>query len=133
MTMVTRREGRARGRVEFGADGNAHRVAEGEVEADVMIPAICAAVVSCPMIETAMRAYVTEASCVARPTGDCECTAITRTSIDHRDAYRIEGNEIVSVSSGKRWEYCVEGDALRYRDTSPSEPREPGVIELGRQ
>jgi hypothetical protein len=131
--MVTRREGRGRGRVVFGADGFAHRVAQAEVEVDVFIPAICAAVVSCPMIEAAMRPYVSEASCTANAMGACECTATNRTAIDDRDAYRVEGNEIVSVSSGKRWAYCIDGDRLSYRDTSAAEPREPGIVELTRR
>jgi hypothetical protein len=32
----------------------------------------------------------------------------------------------------RRWDYCIQGDALRYRDVSAREPREPGVITLRR-
>lgn len=56
-----------------------------------------------------------------------------RAEIDDRDAYTIEGNEIVSSTAGKRWEYCIEGDTLRYRDTGDVEPREPGIVELTRR
>lgn len=128
--MVTRREGRGRGRVVFGADGIAHRVAVSEVEADVFFPALCAAVFSCEMLEAAMASLVTEASCGTTPTGDCECTAVQRTTIDDTDAYRVEGDEIVGTT--KRWEFCIAGDTLTYRDSSPSGTREPGVVELSR-
>lgn len=130
---VTRRSGRGRGRVVFGADGFGHRVAEAVVEVEVFFPALCAAVFSCEMLEAAMARAVTEASCAPDGDGNCDCLARELVRIDQRDAYRTESNEIVSISSGKRWEYCVEGDRLDYRDTSPSGPREPGSVELIRR
>ncbi len=131
--MVSRREGRGRGRVVFGADGVAHRVAEAIVEVELFVPAICAAFVSCPMIESMIRPGVTEASCPMDAMGNCNCTARQRTLIDDTDFYTVEGNEIVSTTSGKRWEYCIAGDELRYRDTSPTGTREPGIVELTRR
>ncbi len=131
--MVTRREGRGRGRVVFGADGRAHRVASSEVEVDVFIPALCASVVSCATIESAMTAYATEASCTPTAAGACDCTARLLTTIDDRDGYTVEGDEIVSATLGRRWEYCIEGDSLCYRDVSATEPREPGTVELARR
>jgi len=131
--MVTRREGRGRGRVVFRSDGFAHRVADAEVEADLFVPEICARFYSCAMIEAAMASFVTSASCTTEMTGDCNCTARQVTHIDDADAYTIEGNEIVSSTSGKRWQYCIEGDVLRYQDTSPSGPMEPGIPELTRR
>ncbi|MGE3635747.1 MAG: hypothetical protein AB7P00_37930, partial [Sandaracinaceae bacterium] len=130
---VTRREGRGRGRVLFEAGGLAHRVAQSEVEVDTLIPALCAAFVSCASIEATMRMAATEARCTTSAAGDCQCTATIRTSIDDTDAYTTAGDEIVSVSSGKRWEYCVTGDQLVYRDSSPAGPREPGTVDLTRR
>ena len=131
--MVTRRVGRGRGRVVFRADGTAHRVAESVVEADTFFPAVCTAFYSCDMLQSAMRMLVTEATCTEDSAGDCNCTSRLITSIDDTDTYTIEGNEIVGGFSGKRWEYCIAGDRLDYRDSSPSGPLEPGDIELLRR
>ncbi|MBX3271473.1 MAG: hypothetical protein KF729_14495 [Sandaracinaceae bacterium] len=131
--MVSRREGRGRGRVVFGADGAARRVAEAIVEVEIFVPALCAAFVSCAMIESMIRPAVTEASCPVDAMGNCNCMARQRTLIDDTDLYTTEGDEIVSTTSGKRWEYCVEADGLRYQDTSPTGTREPGIVELTRR
>ncbi|MFK7985016.1 MAG: hypothetical protein AB8I08_03220 [Sandaracinaceae bacterium] len=130
--MVTRREGRGRGRVRFESSGAAHRVAESVVETDLFFPAVCAAFFSCSMLEDAMRGLVDEASCTADSTGNCECTASLSTVIDDMDTYSTMSNEIVGGFSGKRWEYCVDGEQLRYRDSSATEPREPGTVTLRR-
>lgn len=130
--MVTRREGRGRGRVRFESSGAAHRVAESVVETDLFFPAVCAAFFSCTMLEDAMRGVVDEASCVADSGSNCECTASLSTTIDDMDTYSTMADEIVGGFSGKRWEYCVDGEQLRYRDSSPTEPREPGTVTLRR-
>jgi hypothetical protein len=129
--MVTSRTGRARGRVIFGSDGIARRVADSEVEIAIFIPALCAMFVSCETIESMLAMSVTEASCTTEATGDCNCTGRQITHIDNTDAYTIEGNEIVGTT--RRWEYCIAGDSLSYRDSTPGMGmREPGVIELAR-
>ena len=129
---VTRREGQARGRVVFD-DTYAHRVAQARVEVDIFFPAICARYYSCDMLEAAMAASASEAACDTEATGDCRCTTRYITEIDDRDLYTTESNEIVSTTSGKRWAYCIAGDALRYEDTSPAGPREPGIVTLTRR
>ncbi|MEI8257208.1 MAG: hypothetical protein WCJ30_16160 [Deltaproteobacteria bacterium] len=131
--VVTRRVGRGRGRVVFGADGIGHRVADAEAEVDFYVPAICASYYSCAMIQSASAALVTEATCTTGPTGDCSCVARQINHFDQADFYTTASNEIVSRSSGKHWEYCVGGDTLTYRDTSPSGAREPGTIVLRRR
>ena len=131
--MATRYAGRVRGRVEFGGDGVARRVAQSETEIDVFWPAFCAGFFDCGMLEEALAMGFDEVSCPAEMDGSCTCTGLVATTIDDTDFYALEGNEIVSTSSGKRWAYCVDDDGLSYEDTSPSEPREPGVIALGRR
>jgi hypothetical protein len=130
---VRSRVGRGRGRVVFPASGLAHRVAESELEYELYYPASCALVFSCEMLESAIAPYVDTVSCPVEASGDCTCTASLRTVIDQMDAYTTEMNQIVGVSSGKRWDYCVEGDTLTYKDTDTSMSGEPGIIELGRQ
>lgn len=129
---VTRREGRGRGRVVFG-DAFAHRVADAVVEVGVMLPAICAAFVSCDTIESLIAPRVTEASCETDAAGNCVCLARSVTHIDDMDLYSVEDTHIVSTTSGKRWEFCIDGDGLRYHDVSPSGTLEPGIVELGRR
>lgn len=129
---VTGRTGRARGRVVFGADGFAIRAAESEVEYEIFYPALCAAVFSCAMVEAAIAPFVDTVSCPVDGTGDCTCTAALRTTIMDRDAYRTELGQIISVTSGKRWDYCVAGETLTYRDTDTSAAGEPGIVELTR-
>ncbi|NOY93064.1 MAG: hypothetical protein GXP55_17915 [Deltaproteobacteria bacterium] len=130
---VTRRTGRGRGCVAFGADGVARRVAESEVEIDVFVPAVCASFVSCSTIESQIRARGLDANCPADAAGNCECVVRSATRIDDTDTYSTTATEIVGGTSGKRWEYCVTGSQLNYRDTSPSGSREPGVVELTRR
>ncbi len=130
--MATRYEGQGRGRVVFD-ETVAHRVAQSRVEIDVFFPAICATYYSCDMLETALAAAAGDATCTTETSGACRCTARHRTEIDDTDFYTVEGDEIVSTTSGKRWAFCIEGDALRYEDTSPTGPREPGTVHLARR
>lgn len=133
--MITRREGRARGRVTFGASPMvARRVAQSEATVESFVPAACAqAVGGCMGLQSLLQRGAPTATCAAGAMGGCDCRATAAFTIDDGDAYRTEVNEIVSATSGKRWEYCVEGESLRYRDTSPSGMREPGSISLRRR
>lgn len=129
---VTRRSGRARGRVTFG-DRVALRRAEWSAEVQVLIPAVCAAFVGgCPGIQAAVRNVAPDTTCAATTLGDCECTARQAGGLNDADGYTTEGGQIVSATLMRRWDYCIDGDALRYRDVSAREPREPGVITLRR-
>ena len=131
---VTRREGQARGRVTF--DGAfARRVAQSEVLVEITVPAICAAIVSCATIESTLRSSgAPDSACVTETDGSCRCAARQIAAIDDADGYTIEGNQIVSATLGRRWDYCIDGTSLRYTDVTPgASTREPGVIELGRR
>ncbi|MDQ3030897.1 MAG: hypothetical protein M3Y87_00635 [Myxococcota bacterium] len=135
---VTTRTARARGRVEFDAT-IARRVAQSEVELEVFLPAFCASFIGgCGAIETQLRMQAPDSACITEPSGDCLCATRQLNTIDDTDAYTIDGNEIVS-STGQRWAYCVDGDALRYEDVTPTPDggpapmREPGIIDLGRR
>jgi hypothetical protein len=129
---VTRRGGRARGRVTFG-ERLALRRAEWSAEVQVLIPAVCASFVGgCPGIQAAVRGVAPDTTCAATAAGDCDCTARQAGGLNDGDGYTTEGAQIVSATLMRRWDYCIEGDALRYRDVSAREPREPGVITLRR-
>jgi len=54
-------------------------------------------------------------------------------AIDDADRYAISSSQIVCVTSGKRWNYSISGDQLRYADVSPSGPREADIIHLTRR
>jgi len=124
--------GRARGRVVF--DGTlARRIAQTEVVATIFLPAVCAGFVGgCSSIEERIRMQSPDAACADDGAGNCDCAVRQSSVIDDGDLYTIEGNEIVSSTAGRRWEYCVEGTSMRYRDVTPMGEREPGIIELGR-
>lgn len=129
---VTRRGGRARGRVTFG-DRIAVRRAEWSAEVQLLIPAVCAAFVGgCPGIQSLIRNVAPNATCAVTSRGDCDCNARQSGSLGDGDAYSTEGGQIVSGVLMRRWDYCIEGELLRYRDVSAQEPREPGVITLRR-
>jgi hypothetical protein len=130
---ITRAAGQARGRVSF--DGAiAHRVAQSIVDVQIVVPAICASFVGgCSGLEAQLRMQAPDSACTMAASGACTCEARQTTSIDDTDAYTTTATEIVGTVSGKRWAYCVAGDALTYRDTSASGPREPGVIRLTRR
>jgi hypothetical protein len=123
--------GRARGRVTFDTSV-ATRVAQYEVTADVFIPGLCAAFVGgCSMIEAQLRMATPDARCVTRASGDCDCAIRTLQSIDDTDVYTLEGNQIVSSTSGRRWSYCITDGSMRYQQTGGDD--EPGIVELGRR
>lgn len=125
--------GQARGRVTF-AGGFATRTAQSEVNAEVFIPALCAGFAGgCPAIQAQIEMAVPGAVCAATAAGDCNCAARTVTVIDGADAYTSMGNQIVATTGGKRWDYCITGMEMRYRDVSTSGSIEPGIIELGRR
>lgn len=123
--------GRARGRVAF--DGTiARRTAQSEVSAEVFIPSLCAGFAGgCPAIQTLIAMSLPDPVCVATAAGDCRCAARQTNVIDDGDAYTTMSNQIVSTTSGKRWDYCVTAGQLRYRDVSTTGSVEPGIIELG--
>lgn len=125
--------GRARGRVVF--DGSvAVRRAQAEVEASIFIPSLCAVFAGgCGAIEDGLRMASEMSRCVTTASSDCLCALRVVNVIDDGDAYTIEGNQIVSAALSKRWNYCVDGDELRYEDVSESGEREPGIIELTRR
>lgn len=130
---VTRSSGRARGRVIFGPV-IARRASQWEVETELFIPQLCATVVGgCAVIEGYVRPLFPDSRCVTEGSGDCRCAARQSGTIDDGDAYTTTSTQIVSTSSGKRWDYCVEGDRIRYNDASPGGVREPGPIELTRR
>lgn len=135
---VTTRTARARGRVVFEATV-ARRIAQSEVEIEMFVPSFCAAVVGgCGAIEAQLMMRAPDSACITEASGDCTCAVRQLTTIDETDAYTIEGNEIVS-STGRRWAYCVDGDALSYQDVTPAPDggaapaREPGIIDLVRR
>lgn len=130
--MVTRRGGRARGRVTFG-ERIARRRAEWSAEVETLIPAVCASFVGgCPGIQASVRLINPDTTCEARPSGDCRCLARTAGVIDDGDGYSTDRGQIISSTLRRRWDYCVSDGALRYRDVSAIGPREPGVITLRR-
>lgn len=130
---ISRTGGRARGRVTF--DGaRARRAAEWTAEVEVAIPAYCAALLGgCDGIQTAVRGAVPDTTCAADATGACRCLARQNGGIDDGDGYSTSGTQIVSATLLRRWDYCVSGAQLRYRDASATGPREPGTITLARR
>ena len=130
---VDRATGRARGRVVY-AGGFARRVSQWEVEMSLFIPQLCAAFVGgCPAIESFARAVYPDTTCTTEAGGNCRCLVRQAGAIDDGDRYTVSGTQFISATSGKRWNYCVAGNQLRYEDASPSGPREVGIIELTRR
>lgn len=133
--MITRREGRGRGRVIFGTSPMiARRIAQSEAVVEMFVPALCATPLGgCPGLQTLLQRVNAAATCSPTPASDCNCSAGANFTINDTDTYSTMNNEITSASSSKRWAYCIAENTLRYRDTSPSEPREPGTISLTRR
>lgn len=129
---VDRASGRARGRVTYAA-GFARRASQWEVQAELLIPQLCVAVIGgCATFQTLVQAVYPGASCVIETSG-CRCTVRQSGVIDDGDRYTVSGNQLVSSASGKRWNYCIAGNQLRYQDVSASGPREVGIIQLTRR
>ncbi|MBI2395825.1 MAG: hypothetical protein HYV09_40045 [Deltaproteobacteria bacterium] len=125
--------GRARGRVVFTAS-TARRIGQSEVLVDLFLPSYCAAAVGgCGKVEAQIKATNPDAACVTAAAGDCTCQVRRVTSIDEYGGYAISSSEIVATTGTKRWAYCVAGTALKYEDVSPSGPKEPGIVTLGRR
>ena len=125
--------GRARGRVTFGPL-IADRAAQWEVEVELFIPSLCASVVGgCDGVQSAIRGAIPDSACVTEGGGNCRCAARQGGALRDGDGYASVGNQIVSASLMRRWDYCVEGARLRYRDVSATGAREPGTVELTRR
>jgi hypothetical protein len=130
---VTRSTGRARGRVTFGPL-IADRAAQWEVEVELFIPSLCASFVGgCDGVQSAIRGAIPDSACVTEGGGNCRCAARQGGALRDGDGYASVGNQIVSASLMRRWDYCVEGARLRYRDVSATGAREPGTVELTRR
>jgi hypothetical protein len=130
---IERATGRARGRVVY-AGGFARRASQWEIEMSVFFPQLCATIVGgCSAIESLVRASYPGTTCTTEGAGNCRCQVRQAGAIDDGDRYTVSGTQFISASSGKRWNYCVAGDRLRYADVSPSGPREVGIIELIRR
>jgi len=125
---VVRREGTATGCVTF-TPTIARRVATGSVEVEAFFPALCTAFFSCDMLQSTFRMTAPDTECTEDDSG-CTCLARLAIEIDDTDFYRSEGNQIVSTTSGRRWDYCIEGDALSYTDATVGTTREPGIYDL---
>lgn len=117
--------GTARGAVEF-ALGFVGRDVTTHVETTIHVPAECA-IAGCDTIETAIGMGAT---CAPAAGGTCDCTIIDDSRFADTDGYTIAGNQIV-LENGTRYDYCVEGGTLRYRELGDS-PSEPGTASLGR-
>lgn len=130
---VSRSVGRARGRVTF-ASGFARRAAQWEVEVELAVPTLCASFVGgCSGLQGIVRGAFPDSVCATESNGDCRCAARQSGAIRDADGYTTVNNQIVSAVLGKRWDYCVDGARLRYRDATPTGAREPGTIELTRR
>lgn len=130
---ITRADGTAQGRVTF--DGvRARRAAQSNVQVDLFLPALCAAAAGgCDVLAGYLRSVNPDSACVATATGDCNCSSRLVTTIDDGDGYTAMNNTITSTTLRKQWAYCIAGTSLRYQDVSPSGPREPGIVTLGRR
>lgn len=124
-------EARGRGRVTFDGD-TAVRAAQSEIIATVFVPTLCASFVGgCPAIEDLIQMQTPDSACVTTTAG-CVCEGRQHFVIDDADGYTIEGDQIVSATLMRRWDYCVMDGMLRYQDVSDEvASREPGIIELG--
>ncbi len=130
---VSRSTGRARGRVTF-ASGFARRAAQWEVEVELAVPMLCASFVGgCGGLQGIIRGALPDSACSTESNGDCRCAARQSCAVRDADGYTTMSNQIVSAVLGKRWDYCVDGARLRYRDATPTGAREPGTIELTRR
>ena len=133
---VTGATGRARGRVAFTAT-TATRWSQWETEAEVSIPALCAAVAGgCGAVQALVRMAIPDSACVTAAGGACQCAVRQTGSLNDVDTYTVAAGQIVSTHSAKRWNYCITPGAathLVYDDASTSGVREPGVIDLLRR
>jgi hypothetical protein len=81
----------ARGRVTFQA-GFAQRIAQSEVSANVVLPALCAtAVGGCANFYATVKASAPESSCSTDTAGNCTCLMRQITQINDNDAYSTSG------------------------------------------
>jgi hypothetical protein len=115
--------GTVRGTVVF-AGGVVTRSATSHVEATVTFPASCGVTPYC----AALGAMI-GGTCA--PSGaDCVCDVVDDGTTSESDPYTVDGNQIV-LSDGTRYDYCVDGGRLTYRELGDS-PSERGVAELSR-
>jgi hypothetical protein len=124
--------GTARGRVTF-AGTTMTRNLDVDWRGAVGVPKSCAdAAAGCGNVESLVRGAVPEAavSCPGDGAGGCACTLTIGRTLADSSTVRVEGNQIVRDADGRRWEYCVSGPSLRYRETTGA--LEPGTFAFTR-
>jgi hypothetical protein len=123
---------RTRGRVTF--DGAiATRSAETEVDAEIFVPRICTIFAGgCDAIEANLRMSTPDTDCSLDAASNCVCMLHQVSSFMERVRYSTTATQIV-FATGRRWNYCIRGDEMTYRDVSTRVTPEGGVIELGRR
>jgi len=130
--VITNRSGIARGRVTFDAV-TARRVAQSIIDVSAFVPTVCANFVGgCAGLQNTIRNEAPSAVCTTTPSG-CDCVIHEEFTINDSDGYTTMFSEIIGTVSQKHWGYCIDQNALRYDDRSPSGSREPGIIDLVRR
>lgn len=120
--------GTARGRVTF-AGTTMTRNLDVDWRGAVGIPGSCSTLVGgCGAVESTVRANVPGAavSCPPDGAGGCACTLTIGRTLADTSTIRLEGNQFVRDADARRWEYCVSGSSLRYRETTGV--HEPGAF-----
>jgi hypothetical protein len=122
----------ANGRISFSG-GMMQRDLRFEGRGAVGVPAGCASLAGgCPGAADQIRRAVPglTVTCAATPGGACDCPVTLAPLLVDEGPYRIDGNQIVRTSDGRRWDYCVSGTSLRYRETTGT--LEPGTFAFTR-
>ncbi len=119
------------GTVSF-SDGAVLRDGGWSAEFDLVMPASCLTLLgSCTNLQTTIEAAAPEATvaCVDN-VESCDCQVSRGEEGWEATSYTVDGN-VLTLSDGRTFDYCVSGSALEYVETS--EDPEPGTFQLALQ
>ncbi|MCC7536440.1 MAG: hypothetical protein IT379_09510 [Deltaproteobacteria bacterium] len=98
------------------ADGLLTQSTTASFSATFDLPGECTMGLACSMIESALDgADGIDGSACSEAGDGCRCTITTANTSMSSDMVTISGN-IATTGSGERYEYCVSGGTLRYRN-----------------
>jgi hypothetical protein len=109
--------------------GRVTRRGSGEIVLNATVPVSCAALAGgCLGLEFILGRDAPGTTCVTTETGDCACNIPQEWVVDQEATYTTEG-PIMSTSEGRTYEFCRDGDVIRYRETTETNP-ELGTITM---
>jgi hypothetical protein len=110
------------------ASGEVSRSGSASGTGELFFPTFCGVATGCPQVRELVD---DDQDACLQQNIECVCT-FPIGSGEWDGSYETDG-DLLTLSNGRSFEYCVNGDALSYREVTDEAAGEPGVYRLTRQ